>query len=432
MRSAFTPNNIDVSRLSCAADPDSLPVCIPAGQRRNGAGHGLRGGAHSLQRPRANMHRMPPTGRLAAMLPGARFPNLDGLRFLAAALVILDHLQQHAHNMGLPWLGSLSHWDMLGHLGVLMFFVLSGFLITYLLLDEECRTGRIHYGRFQMRRILRIWPIYFLLVGLALFVFPHIPQMAMPGVGQEEVMQGRPRKLALYALFLPTLVPWLAGAVPHLGHLWTLGSEVHFYLAWPLLIMAFRRWRWLPMLLVIPLHSAGMRLLGGMPNAGLLSLYWSQLNIDIFAIGGLAAWLAFHRRAWLRWAVNVPVFAVVALGLMVLMRYGVFAPWVNYRFYALLFALLILNLALEPRLARVLEWPPMQYLGRISYGVYVYHMAAMVLVINILLPLGLARRAIMYPLVYGATIAVAAVSFGYFEGFFQRFRRRFPRLPIKE
>lgn len=366
------------------------------------------------------------------MAPTGRFPNLDGLRFLAAALVILDHLQQHAHNMGLPWLGSLSHWDMLGHLGVLMFFVLSGFLITYLLMDEEHRTGRIHYGRFQMRRILRIWPLYFLLVGLALFVFPHIPQMAMPGVGQEEVMQDRPLKLLLYTLFVPTLVPWVAGAVPHLGHLWTLGSEVHFYLAWPLLIMAFRRWRWLPMLLVIPLHSVGMRLLGGLPDAKLLFQYWSQLNIDIFAIGCLAAWLAFHRRAWLRWVVNLPVFCAVAVTLVAFMRYGVFTPWVTYRFYALLFALLILNLALAPRLSRMLEWPPMNYLGRISYGVYVYHMAAMVLVMNILLPLGLAQRAIMYPLVYGLTIAVSALSFKYFEGFFQRFRGRFARLRIKE
>src|SRR5690606_35150023 len=74
-----------------------------------------------------------------------RFPNLDGLRFLAAALVVADHLEHSKHNLGLPHNGDLAHWSMLGHLGVLLFFVLSGFLITYLLLEEEQRTGRIHY-----------------------------------------------------------------------------------------------------------------------------------------------------------------------------------------------------------------------------------------------------------------------------------------------
>lgn len=358
------------------------------------------------------------------------FPNLDGLRFLAAALVVVDHVQQHSSNLGLPYVGNLRHWDMLGHLGVLMFFVLSGFLITFLLLEEERTTGRIHYGRFQMRRILRIWPLYFLLVGLALFVFPHIVQMAMPDLDQARVMEQRPLKVVLYALFVPTLVPPLAGAVPHLGHLWSLGSEMHFYLVWPLLLMLVRRGRLWLILLVMASYPAVIRLLlsnwaQDWPNRSLIMHYWEQLNIESFAVGALCAWLAFHKARVLRWLLDPRLFAAAVVVLAGLMGCGVLNGWITYRVYGLLFGLVILNLALAPRAARILEREPIRSLGRISYGIYVYHLAAMVLAMNLLGSNGSGRNPLTYVLVFGITIGVSALSFRYYEGAFQRLRQRF-------
>ncbi len=365
------------------------------------------------------------------MVPGKTyFPNLDGLRFMAAALVVADHLEQSKGNMKLPHNGDLAHWSMLGHLGVLLFFVLSGFLITYLLLEEERKVGRIHYRAFQMRRVLRIWPLYFLLVILAVLVFPSIHLMAMPDQAQEAVRANWPEKLGLYALFLPSLVPAIAGVVPHAGHLWSIGTEEHFYLLWPLLFRLIRRFRILGVVGVIIGYAVLTRFLGSpyadfLPRRDLFFAYWSQFNIDSLAIGALFALLAFKKSKLLKWLLDIRLFLVALVAVAFLMANGTLNEYVSYRTYSAIFGLLILNFAINPKVGRPLEWAPLRYLGRISYGIYIYHLAAIVLVLNVLEPLGLAMDLVTYPLVFALAIGVAALSHRYFEAFFLKFRDRF-------
>ena len=88
------------------------------------------------------------------------FPNLNGLRFIAALLVIVHHIEQLKYIYGLPNNFSSSFVQIIGELGVILFFVLSGFLITYLLLEEEKRTTTIAVKNFYLRRVLRIWPAW--------------------------------------------------------------------------------------------------------------------------------------------------------------------------------------------------------------------------------------------------------------------------------
>ena len=102
------------------------------------------------------------------------FPHLDALRAIAALFVIFEHLSYWFLYPPTPFYDALktvfSFGGNGGRLGVIFFFVLSGFLITYLLLRDEASNGRINVGHFYMRRILRIWPLYFLIVILALLV----------------------------------------------------------------------------------------------------------------------------------------------------------------------------------------------------------------------------------------------------------------------
>src|SRR5262245_16271974 len=100
------------------------------------------------------------------------FRNLNGLRFIAALLVIIHHIEQLKYIFGMPNNFSSSFVQIIGELGVILFFVLSGFLITYLLLEEEKRTDTIAVRNFYLRRILRIWPLYFLIVIIALAILP--------------------------------------------------------------------------------------------------------------------------------------------------------------------------------------------------------------------------------------------------------------------
>src|SRR5436853_5700667 len=112
---------------------------------------------------------------------GVYFPGLYGLRFFAAMMVIVSHVELFKDYHGLPnaYASNLAVYE-LGRMGVTLFFVLSGFLISYLLLAEKQATGTISVGRFYIRRILRIWPLYYLLVAVTFLVLPSLGFFSVP------------------------------------------------------------------------------------------------------------------------------------------------------------------------------------------------------------------------------------------------------------
>lgn len=108
------------------------------------------------------------------------FPNLNGLRFIAAFMVIVYHIEQFLSYFGYQNLTRNPVIKLIGPLGVELFFVLSGFLITYLILAEEKVTKTISIKDFYIRRILRIWPLYYFVGFLAFFVLPHLAIFNIP------------------------------------------------------------------------------------------------------------------------------------------------------------------------------------------------------------------------------------------------------------
>jgi len=100
------------------------------------------------------------------------FKGLNTLRAIAALVVVLGHIELVKVQQAIPYLIDQSKFDLPdGHIGVVLFFVLSGFLITYLLLKEKETTGGISFKKFYMRRILRIWPLYYLILLLSYLFF---------------------------------------------------------------------------------------------------------------------------------------------------------------------------------------------------------------------------------------------------------------------
>ena len=140
------------------------------------------------------------------------FPNLNGLRFFAALSVMVYHF------FGINVLN--------GHFGVILFFVLSGFLITYLLLEELKNTDTISIKKFYVRRILRIWPLYFfiLLLSTVLIFF------------ETGIDNSYSQALPYYLFFIPNLAFVMNIGIKYAVVLWSVGAEEQFYLVWPWII----------------------------------------------------------------------------------------------------------------------------------------------------------------------------------------------------
>lgn len=252
--------------------------------------------------------------------------------------------------------------------GVDLFFLLSGFLITYLLLAERARFGRIDLKSFYVRRILRIWPLYYLCVAMVP-VLHHYYREPMPNVWQFVTFAGN---------FELMRHGWSSTAV---NHLWSICIEEHFYLVWPLLV-GLAPVRRLPTLFgVVMLLSVLVRLyyFWFVPNS-YMGLYLHTFSRwDILALGSLFAYAAYYRV--LRVQVPRAARGLIYLGGMLLFVNDVYGEWntvfavITKRYvYALLAAFALGHILYAPD--SFVRWhrpTPFHYFGKISYGIYMYH-----------------------------------------------------------
>jgi peptidoglycan/LPS O-acetylase OafA/YrhL len=311
-----------------------------------------------------------------AWLGGGRIPSLDGLRALAILLVLFDH---HSLPLGDVPLVQLIK-GRCGFLGVQIFFVLSGFLITTLMVREIGSTGRLSLRQFYLRRALRILPAYiaYLLVLAALQAW-----------GQNELGVRDWLALGTYTVnFLPPPIPW------KIAHVWSLSVEEHFYLLWPLVMAAASLTRARRAILVCLVGALGLRwlLLFTSPPGRSPADLWTFTRIDDIAVGCLLALLA-RDPAW-RDRLDRLLVGNVRLGLLVAMfavSQLVFSTALGSRLFsptALTLALGLANdtnslsiaLLLWAAIARrdtaigcILNHPVAIGIGTISYSLYLWH-----------------------------------------------------------
>lgn len=351
------------------------------------------------------------------------FPSLNGLRFIAALLVIIHHVEQIKSSYDLPNRWNSGFMQIIGEQGVSLFFVLSGFLITYLLLEEERQTGTIRLKDFYVRRILRIWPLYFFIGFLALVVLPRIPLFLVPGDSLEIWYRHYWQKVILYIFFLPNLLPFYGGSIPFASQTWSIGTEEQFYLVWPLLMKTIRKYRIALMLLIIAGYIITARALWSshtdfLPGKYYISGFWSLFNIDLMAIGGLLAILLHSRHKYLKYLSNNIVFYASMVLVSYMLVNAFMVQHIYKETYGVLYGLIILNFASNPNLHFNLEAGVFKYLGKISYGLYMYHPIAIVLTIVVAIWAGVANNFFIYTFSILLTIAIASLSYKYFESFF--------------
>jgi peptidoglycan/LPS O-acetylase OafA/YrhL len=321
----------------------------------------------------------------------ARLHGLDGLRAVACLAVLADHIEQYAEWMSWPHAYGPTLQAM-GRQGVELFFVLSGYLITYRMLSERRALGRTSIPAFYVRRALRIWPLYYLVVFVAFAVVPWLMHhVAGPYVRDawSWYLDGIPGdgRLTLYLVLLPHLAYFTAPPVLCAAHLWSIGVEEQFYLVWPWLMRLAGR-RPLAMFTGVVLvcfainelaFPWGDRIRPWVGDEGLehLRMYADHAHMEAMAIGAFVGWAAVHERRLLeRLAADS---AARVLGYLAI-PFGCYfyAEWHTEIGPALIYAFALATLSHGPP-SRGLEWAPIAALGRRSYAVYLVHPFALFL-----------------------------------------------------
>lgn len=308
----------------------------------------------------------------------ARFyrPELDGLRFFAFLAVYVQHtvsfgFGEHHH---LPdWLGDLANTiGAAGTFGVDLFFVLSSYLITELLMRERAERGFLDVRSFYIRRILRIWPLYFLYV-----IFAYAITFFVPG---EELTW---KHLLGYIFFAGNWVYFLIPINTVAAPLWSVSLEEQFYLIWPWVIRGSspRRLAWSALGLMVMAALVTLTLGIWRPQFDWISKN-SFTRVDGIAVGALLAVLLHGRPPQLGGAARMTLLlASVAVLLWIAHDFGLFTlpvallPLVSgWPLAALACGGILLSvLGSSGRWSGLLRSRPVIYLGRISYGLYVYH-----------------------------------------------------------
>lgn len=370
------------------------------------------------------------------------FPNLDGLRFICFLLVFLFHCHKTIFH-SLPSGGTADVVHFLfrnGELGVNFFFVLSGFLITYLLLKEKSFTGTIHLGHFYLRRVLRIWPLFFLCVAIGFVVIP--PLKAWSGGVYNEVAQ------PLYYIFFVNNFDYINSwpALPDaliLIVLWSVAVEEQFYVVWPL-VVRFIHNRYLPWTFVAVI-AGSLLFRAWHTGAGERDYAVRQFHtlavIGDMAVGGLLAYGCLFHNRFLAAVTNMPrasiLFIYAGSFAILFFREELFAaPWalvVERLVIAFFFGMVILeqNFA-QHSLFKFSRWQTFSRAGIYTYGLYCLHFFVISSVQGVADKLGFTKSpGISIALAAGAlalTIGAAWVTYHYFELPFLKKKDRFARI----
>lgn len=335
------------------------------------------------------------------------FDSLDGLRCLAILPVIWHHSTPR------PYAGFAGR----GHLGVELFFCISGFLITTLLLRERRSRGAVSLPAFYQRRVRRIFPLYYLVLGLTLLF-----ALALPASDPQRAHFFR--SLPAYATYTTN---WFVNfGVAHavlFAFSWSLATEEQFYLLWPPLVSRLGR----PVLAGVMValvvvdwlaeHGAFAGLLGS-HGLGLRMLTSFDTAIGMGALAALAVdsprgFAAVSPVIGRRWSAPVLLAVVIALA----------ATWIApFWLFCLALAALVASCAIraDHGLASLLGLRAVRHVGVVSYGMYLFHVA----VIGSLRALWPGLRElplVVFPIACGVSIGLGSLSHRYFE---QRFRRK--------
>jgi peptidoglycan/LPS O-acetylase OafA/YrhL len=350
-------------------------------------------------------------------------PGINGLRGIAALIVVIFHVTRGLTRFEIK----IPHWiDFLftrnsGNDAVTIFFAISGFLITYLLLNEKRKYPSVDIKKFYTRRILRIWPIYYLylIVACGISIITHDKTLI--------------HSIPYYIFFAGNIARVLS--IPHpfyLIHYWSLGVEEQFYLFWPFIFKFFKKE--LPpivsMLAVILLlllfnYQSGIQ----KPFSELIE-YAAKFQGIIF--GSIAALLYAKNVNYFKFCFN-KILQAISLILIPLMFAGlIMNNYFHDTVMSVLSVIIIAALIENKSYFLKTETKVLNYLGKISYGLYIWHPFIIWIFLRLFKNIIIPDQYLIWVICVGTpliSILIADISYRYFEVKFLKMKRKFVIIP---
>jgi len=344
------------------------------------------------------------------------FEGLNPLRFLAAFAVLIFHSSQWYHyKFDTPFKMFLHNLPI----AVDFFFILSGFLIIYLLLVEKENSGTVHLKNFYIRRFLRIFPLYYLII---LISYLFLRQIETPVVwGKFLYFWGNFQIIAENRWTLASLNP-----------LWSISIEEHFYLFIPFLVglIPVKHLKYLFWIIIITAVAYRFYITKAVPN-NWMHIYMHTLSqMDLLAIGGLLALYHYHHK--FKFRLPAFLYLITLVGFIILMTLvdskdytTLYNAVIKKYAFSIVLILIFLFFVFDdnPAYVFIKQNKILNYLGKISYGIYLYN--AMVIDLLERIPWLAQHYAIKLPLDILLTMALATLSFELFEKKFLKLKNKF-------
>ena len=320
------------------------------------------------------------------------FENLDGMRAIAALAVIFAHMTYWFSypntNFFCAYKYVLSFGGTGGRLGVIFFFILSGFLITFLLYREQEKNININVFLFYIRRILRIWPLYFIILIIGFIIYPLIHKYSGSNTGENA-------NFLLYTFFLANFDNIYNGNPTSniLGVQWSVSVEEQFYLLWPLIFFLFNRRNYFPLILIA---FIGLSEIFSIVTLNRLNFsdYHLLSCLKYLSLGALVAYYCFHKiekvilclgkiKKWI--VILIYIISITILSMQqIIKEYFDLYKYINQLLPMLFFSFVIAEQNFSNNsFFKISKLPFLTWLGKISYGLYLTHMIALNIIISI-------------------------------------------------
>lgn len=381
------------------------------------------------------------------------FPNLTAIRFYLATYGVFGHTNDVLSILGVK---NYQHKHVLfytniGALFLTAFFVISGFLITHILIEEKHATNDVVLKKFFLNRIFRILLPYYLVLFIQWFVIAHTPVREISDMFYAftyKASTATPIMLnhGVYFLLSMMMLPHLSLTISVVldnwtivaGHLWSTGIEEFFYFIWAPVMRKSKD-------IVKSIRNSILfyYIISIIGFIGLMIGYWilkSQAVISVFHfimfflyltrlscmfIGALAAYIFFYKKDWI--AVNVTKTRAIICGILacLVIVSKVPIPLITQELFSVLLSFLILYFVKDDKPVPVLDNTIFNYLGKISYGIYMYHVSIIFVVIYFCKKYNFFVVPVIYLIILSLTIITASISYEFYEKKLQKLKVKY-------